>query len=82
MEPHRVIWLQPWCQACARTEDRMWCHDNVWSEGCEECGAMPVKYALVPGQPLPCETCGGTGEIDQRLGGAATSGVVPCPDCR
>lgn len=28
-----------------------------------------------------CETCGGAGEIDERLGGIATSGIVPCPDC-
>lgn len=28
-----------------------------------------------------CSTCGGTREIDQRLGGDALSGMVPCPDC-
>jgi hypothetical protein len=28
-----------------------------------------------------CSTCGGAGEIDERLGGIATSGIVPCPDC-
>jgi hypothetical protein len=32
--------------------------------------------------PAECTTCGGSGEIDERLGGIATSGVVPCPDCR
>ena len=32
----------------------------------------------------PCSTCGGTGVIDQRLGGTgagARMGEVPCPDC-
>lgn len=28
-----------------------------------------------------CETCQGSGKIDQTLGGEPTSGVVPCPDC-
>lgn len=28
-----------------------------------------------------CETCQGSGEIDQTLGGEWNSGVVPCPDC-
>jgi hypothetical protein len=51
MDQHKTIWLQPWCQACADTEDRMWCQDNVWAEGCEECGTMPVKYVLAPDQP-------------------------------
>lgn len=30
-----------------------------------------------------CETCGGTGEIDETLGGISTSDPhAPCPDCR
>lgn len=29
----------------------MWCQDNVWEEGCEECGVMPVKYTLAKLQP-------------------------------
>jgi len=28
-----------------------------------------------------CSTCGGSGEIDESLGGITTSGIVPCPDC-
>ncbi len=28
-----------------------------------------------------CTTCGGTGRIDQALGGSPGSGVVGCPDC-
>jgi hypothetical protein len=51
MDQHKTIWLQPWCQACDQTEDRLWCQDDIWSEGCEECGAMPVKYVLAPDQP-------------------------------
>lgn len=50
MDPHKTIWLQPSCQACA-AEDRSWCQDNVWEGGCEECGTMPVKYVLAPDQP-------------------------------
>lgn len=49
-EQHKVIWLQPHCEGC-EAEDRNWCQDNVWAEGCEECGAMPVKYLLAPDQP-------------------------------
>jgi hypothetical protein len=44
-----VIWLQPPCESC--DEDRLWCQDNVWPEGCDECGAMPVKYVLAADQP-------------------------------
>lgn len=47
-EDHKDIWLQPWCADCARHEDRNWCEDNVWEEGCEECGAKPVRYILDP----------------------------------
>ena len=46
-EEHKVIWLQPWCQNCAKHEDRHWCQDNVWEDGCEECGVMPARYELV-----------------------------------
>jgi len=53
MDEHKTIWLQPWCQSCARHEDRAWCEDNVWAEGCEECGVMPVKYQIAPDQPAP-----------------------------
>lgn len=28
-----------------------------------------------------CETCEGTGEIDERVGGHPHAGIVPCPDC-
>jgi hypothetical protein len=32
--------------------------------------------------PENCETCGGTGEIDETLGGISTSNPhAPCPDC-
>ena len=34
-----------------------------------------------PAPTRECETCDGTGKIDQRLGGYAESGVVDCPDC-
>lgn len=29
----------------------------------------------------PCDTCGGTGEVDESLGGTGAVGMVPCPDC-
>ena len=32
-------------------------------------------------QTTNCSSCGGSGEIDERKGGIATSGIVPCPDC-
>ena len=31
--------------------------------------------------PVDCSTCDGAGVIDQRMGGEATSSIVPCPDC-
>ena len=43
-----VIWLQPWCDDCARhdTSDtgRTWCANNVYDD-CE-CGQKPIKYLL------------------------------------
>ena len=46
---------------------------------CHQCGA--TNSQLPEGEALECETCSGTGEIDQRLGGYVESGVVECPDC-
>lgn len=46
---HPVIWLQPYCRECF-PEDRLWCPDNVWEEGCE-CGYKPVKYVLAKEEP-------------------------------
>jgi hypothetical protein len=45
-QEHQTIWLQPWCENCAMYEDRTWCQDNVWEDGCEECGAKPVRYLI------------------------------------
>lgn len=45
----------------------------------------PVNSGLPNGKPLfnVCSTCGGTGEIDESLGGISTSNPnTPCPDCR
>jgi hypothetical protein len=47
---HQTIWLQPWCDDCARNCNpenggRQWCQDEVWG-ACEECGLKPVKYVL------------------------------------
>lgn len=45
----------------------------------------PVNSGLPNGKPLfnVCSTCGGTGEIDETLGGISTSSPnTPCPDCR
>jgi hypothetical protein len=47
---HKIIWLQPWCETCDACDDRAWCEDNVWEDGCE-CGAMPVKYEIARFQP-------------------------------
>jgi hypothetical protein len=38
------------------------------------------KIASAPSE-RECETCEGSGKIDQRLGAYAESGVVDCPDC-
>jgi len=55
---HERIWLQPRCDAC-RGDDRSWCQDNVWSEGCDppDCANAPTEYVradLVA--PLRAET--------------------------
>lgn len=50
--------------------------NNTCCEGCQE-AAKVARAALT----IVCETCGGAGEIDQRLGGIGTSATVPCPDC-
>ena len=48
MSEHVIIWLEPWCDDCARRDrsdtGRTWCCDPVY-EPCE-CGAQPVKYIL------------------------------------
>jgi hypothetical protein len=49
-ECYDVIWLQPWCDDCAKNSygpdgGRTWCQDNVYGT-CEECGREPVKYVL------------------------------------
>lgn len=41
--------------------------------------AKPLPNAWM-GMPI-CETCKGTGEIDEGLGGEPFSGVSTCPDC-
>ena len=33
-------------------------------------------------RPVKCDTCGGTGEIDERMGGSPRSGTARCPDCK
>jgi hypothetical protein len=39
------IWLSPNCPLCAG-EERTWCRDNVWDEGCDppDCANMPTEY--------------------------------------
>lgn len=45
-----------------------------------ECDACEGEGCNAAGT-IVCETCGGEGEIDQTIGGEATSETVPCPDC-
>lgn len=45
VENPKVIWLAPACE-----DERTWCEDNMWPNGCEECGMMPVKYVLAEDQ--------------------------------
>jgi hypothetical protein len=56
MEPHKTIWLQPWCDGCQKHagESRQWCEDDAWGQ-CEECPAMAIKYVLAPDQPTKSE---------------------------
>jgi hypothetical protein len=58
MSEHQTIWLQPWCDECAKASwnetmsgGRTWCQDAVY-DSCD-CGAMPVKYILAADQPQP-----------------------------
>lgn len=52
-------------------------HDDPYLETdigqCEECEGG--------GCDTVCKTCGGEGEIDQRIGGEPTSATVLCQDC-
>jgi hypothetical protein len=43
--------------------------------------AAPFMREVQPAQSTQCETCHDTGEVDERLGGEPTNGIVPCPDC-
>jgi hypothetical protein len=43
--------------------------------------AAPFMCEVQPAQSTQCETCHDTGEVDERLGGEPTNGIVPCPDC-
>jgi hypothetical protein len=47
-QEHKEIWLQPWCAKCDDREDRQWCQDNVWEDGCDGCERKPVRYILAP----------------------------------
>jgi hypothetical protein len=38
------IWLAPDCEHHAGDEGRLWCSDNVWLGGCDECGMEPTRY--------------------------------------
>lgn len=42
--------------------------------------AALVRSAVIV-EAADCETCDGSGEIDESLGGDLTKGFVPCPDC-
>jgi hypothetical protein len=44
---HEHIWLEPVCAKCAgKPEGRLWCQDNVWPDGCEDCGKAPTRYVI------------------------------------
>jgi hypothetical protein len=48
MNQPKTIWLQPWCEGCAKScasDGRQWCEDEVWGQ-CEDCDEKPVKYVL------------------------------------
>lgn len=47
MHNPEVIYLQPWCDGCAKHsyDSRQWCEDNVWDR-CEDekCQQKAIKY--------------------------------------
>lgn len=49
MNDPKVIWLAPEC--CG--DERTWCEDNAWPDGCEDCGTPPVKYIRAPESEQP-----------------------------
>jgi hypothetical protein len=53
---HERIWLQPKCFNCAG-EERSWCKDNVWIEGCDpvDCHAVPTEYVRADLVTQPAE---------------------------
>lgn len=77
---HAVQVAQGRCDSCAKLPG---------GAGCPYVGVpiRPVDHcddwvgAQVTTVPV-CPTCLGLGEVDERLGGEAHSGVVPCPDCK
>jgi hypothetical protein len=56
MSDHVQIWLSPRCGKC-EGEERMWCQDNVWLEGCEPgmCSAKPTEYVRADLVATPAE---------------------------
>jgi len=48
MGDHDRIWLSPRCTICVGNE-RMWCQNNEWAEGCDPpgCALMPTEYVRV-----------------------------------
>lgn len=57
--------------------------DGIRASHSRELGRLKSQHAkeLAEARAVDCETCGGTGEVDQRIGGIPTSAIVPCPDC-
>lgn len=76
--------LTGWCLTCHGTgeiEGRRYGGRQLYRP-CPDCQpSREVSAMAAHAAGAACETCGGSGEIDQRLGGCATSGIVPCPDC-
>ncbi len=67
------------CRHCG-TDTVVWTGPLVALTGtrCLRCGSTNCQIDVADPD---CDTCNGLGEIDERAGGIATSGVVPCPDC-
>lgn len=48
------IWLEPICSACGEPSDQKeqhWCQDDLWTGGCENCGAEVEAIKYVRAKP-------------------------------
>lgn len=60
-------------------DDKVWLEDNAFFVSPEH---LDVVHLAISPTKVWCDTCEGTGEVDETLGGESFSGRdTPCPDC-